>query len=316
MDLTLRDGETAFTKPDGSVKAGLACHNCSSSYEACTKKLRGGRGCCCPVCYTDGTHSERKLVVSVDPKAGHPEVGDTVLYEAENGAVYGGFVESALDRSPGAGWRFRIVGHDDLFYHEMVEPEWKSRRILRQVGSPKPAGVATTPLASQEGMTGELSGALGNLWARPAPDQLRGEWERLLDEVRTLVAADGQNQLLVARHEAAAALHNALHPDEQIHMLPHEIKENWDALLDEARAAVKNVDELKQRIDTFRKPIDRDSLAKKLFLRHVAMIYPGASRGLRATLWTDLDDDGGRLMWEAMADRAIEVLQGPLTAER
>lgn len=52
---------TTWTERDGSIKDGEKCNACGTSYEACTRKLRGGQKVCCAVCQNVGTHDERTI---------------------------------------------------------------------------------------------------------------------------------------------------------------------------------------------------------------------------------------------------------------
>jgi len=72
--------------------------------------------------------------IEIDPATDHPIAGDTVLYTAINGAVFGGVVEEV--HRDADGYRFRIVGHEGLFFHEAEA--WRSRTISRPAPEPEP----------------------------------------------------------------------------------------------------------------------------------------------------------------------------------
>lgn len=183
---------TSWTERDGSVSEGTACSRCGSSYETCTRKLRTSHGSpCCSTCHNTNTHRERPKVIACDPAVTAPQAGDTVLYTAENGAQFGGVVEEAIP--PGLmahQHRFRIIGHDSLFFHEAAE--WKARKILRPVRRLDDPGeqeaVDKDAELTRARMTFELNRALGNEPMKLTADTAKEAWTKLLNQAENLVA--------------------------------------------------------------------------------------------------------------------------------
>lgn len=115
---------------------------------------------------------------------------------------------------------------------------------------------------------------------------------------------------LVARYDMVQSLHAHLHPGEKLNMLPHEVRQAWDDLLDEVRvnqATAKTAEGMKQRLDIIERKVDRVNLAKSLYLKRMQQSYGTIQAKALEDLWQDLDTSYQN-HWLAVADEAIRIL--------